>query len=210
MFAGSADVLSNASTLAELPLLRAAGVQSIAVDIMLMQDNLTSSTVYAGEDTASDASIAAYVAAVRGAGMNATLKLIVVPVNGSWIYAAPAAPPQWFASYGDWVVHYADIAAASGAARLCIGTELAHLTVHAEYGALWTDLIVRVRTAQPALELTYAALFVVEYPRVPFWQLLDAIGIDAYYAVANASMPHPPVSDMVRVRVVHAGSVVSG
>jgi hypothetical protein len=195
----SSSVLSDNATLSQLPELAAIGVQSIAVDIMLAQDNATASTVYTGRDTPSDEDIRSFILAAQAYGLAATLKLIVVPVDGSlWMYDAPADPSAWFESYGNLLVRYARLAESISVSRFCIGTELAHMTVNPMYAEFWPPLIARIRAAAPALALTYAALFTIEYPKVPFWRLLDGIGIDAYFPLANASVPHPPVADMTR------------
>jgi hypothetical protein len=123
--------------------------------------------------------------------------LLTVDDGGSWIYANPVNATAWFDSYATILLHYAQLGESAGVKTLCLGTELAHLTVHPQYAPYWKQTIAMLRSAAPSLELTYAALYAVEYPNVTFWQDLDVIGIDAYFPLATAANPSPSVSDMI-------------
>lgn len=94
-------------------------------------------------------------------------------------------PEQWrrfWREYGDWIV---DMAKASrGADAFVVGTEL-DKTLHFEQE--WRDLIARVRQVTDA-PLTYAANW-TDYHRVPFWDALDVIGIQAYFPVTEHTEP---------------------
>ena len=94
-------------------------------------------------------------------------------------------PEQWrrfWREYGDWIV---DMAKASrGADAFVVGTEL-DKTLHFEKE--WRDLIARVRQVTDA-PLTYAANW-TDYHRVPFWDALDVIGIQAYFPITQHTAP---------------------
>ncbi len=86
----------------------------------------------------------------------------------------------WFASYGTFVLHYARLAARAGAVGFSVGTELRE-TVHRT--GPWRRLIARVRETFPGW-LTYAANW-DDYARVPWWDAVDLIGVQAYFELGD-------------------------
>lgn len=89
------------------------------------------------------------------------------------------------AEYEDFILAYADLAEETGVALFCIGTELGAF-VKARPG-FWKSLIASVRKRYSG-RLTYAANW-DEYLRIPFWEDLDLIGIDAYFPLSDARNP---------------------
>ncbi len=88
-------------------------------------------------------------------------------------------------SYKSFILDYAELAEKEGIGILCIGTELETFIEHRpEY---WRELISEVRKVYKG-KLTYAANW-DEYKRVPFWDLLDYIGVDAYFPVSERKAP---------------------
>lgn len=83
---------------------------------------------------------------------------------------------EWFSSYRRFLVHHAVVAEAAGAALFCVGTELKSTEPREKD---WRDVIAAVRLATGA-PLLYAANWAVNAPRVPFWDALDAVGVDFY------------------------------
>jgi hypothetical protein len=98
---------------------------------------------------------------------------IAMPDEGSW--------RSWFASYRRFIVHHAVVAEAAGAALFCVGTELAATESRKND---WKELVAAVRLATGA-PLLYAANWAANAPRVPFWDALDAIGVDFYDPLAR-------------------------
>ncbi len=92
----------------------------------------------------------------------------------------------WFASYGAFLLHYAELAQRLGIEALAVGTEL-HRTV-AERPGDWRRLIASVRAVYGG-KLTYAANWDEEFEEVPFWDELDFIGIQAYFPLAGRERP---------------------
>ena len=88
-------------------------------------------------------------------------------------------------SYTNFIIDFAKVAEAEQVEIFCIGTELEKFIAHRpEY---WNNLIVEIRKVYKG-KLTYAANW-DEYKRVPFWDALDFIGIDAYFPVSDAKTP---------------------
>ncbi len=91
----------------------------------------------------------------------------------------------WFGGYGDFMLHYAQLAQQLGIEALSVGTEL-HGTVHRE--AEWRALIERVRGVYGG-KLTYSANWYREYAEVGFWDALDWIGLQGYFPLSDAEFP---------------------
>jgi hypothetical protein len=95
-----------------------------------------------------------------------------------------AAWDRFFDSYQRFIVHQANLAEASGARLFVVGTELDATLGHEQR---WRRIIQAVNE-QFSGELTYAANH-DNYHRVPFWDALDCIGIQAYWPVSDAPAP---------------------
>ncbi|MEP6802635.1 MAG: hypothetical protein ABJC07_11885 [Acidobacteriota bacterium] len=93
---------------------------------------------------------------------------IAMGSNEDWV--------RWFALYRRFLVHHAIVSEASGASLLCVGTEL--LKTEGRVSD-WREAIAAVRLATGA-PLTYASNWTSGALRVPFWDALDAIGVDFY------------------------------
>jgi len=82
----------------------------------------------------------------------------------------------WFRAYRRFLVHQAVLARWSGAEILSVGVELGR-TVQRE--ADWRRLIAAVRRVYDG-PLTYSANWYGDFDRVPFWDAMDYLGVDAY------------------------------
>jgi hypothetical protein len=89
---------------------------------------------------------------------------------------------RFFADYRAWITAVAG--ATRGADAFAVGTELDR-TLDDE--AAWRAVIEEVRGATDA-RLTYAANW-TDVDRVPFWDALDAVGVQAYYPLAEEGEP---------------------
>ena len=88
-------------------------------------------------------------------------------------------------SYRAFIIDYAKVAEAEKVEIFCIGTELE--TFIANRPKYWQKLIAEIQTVYKG-KLTYAANW-NEYEHVPFWGLLDFIGVDAYFPVSENKIP---------------------
>jgi hypothetical protein len=100
--------------------------------------------------------------------------------RGEIAFATEADWQRFFTSYERWIT---DVAAATAAAdAFAVGTEL-DKTLHRETD--WRRVITTVRTHSPAA-LTYAANW-TDFERVPFWDALDAVGVQAYFPLVTGT-----------------------
>jgi len=121
------------------------------------------------------------------------IKVMVKPQIWIWRgeftgYLKMNTEEEWKAledSYRSFIVTYAKLADEMNVALFCIGTELEQFIVNRP--EFWTQLISEIKEVYKG-KLTYAANW-DEYKRVPFWEKLDYIGVDAYFPVAESKTP---------------------
>jgi hypothetical protein len=164
------------------------GSDHAAVFTQWFMDSPTSSNLAPdAQRTPSDAAILHAAATARAAGMAVTIKPQIGIRTGSWIGSAhPADLDSFWADYRTMLLHYADLAEQSGAEMLVVGTEMTTLSGDASH---WRPLIAEVRDRFHG-QLTYAANY-DEFQRVPFWDALDYVGVDAYFSLADVDDPAP-------------------
>lgn len=88
-------------------------------------------------------------------------------------------------SYTSFIITYAKAAQEINAEILCIGTELEKFVM--QRPKYWQQLIKEIKKVYKG-KLTYAANW-DEFKRVPFWNQLDFIGIDAYFPLSDKKTP---------------------
>lgn len=119
------------------------------------------------------------------------MSILVVPHVAYWgspwrcraeIELDDAGRARFFADHERFLVELASCA--RGADAFAIGNELDRLVTDE---APWRRAIAAVR-ARTSAKLTYAASWST-YEDVPFWDALDAIGIDAYFPLAESEDP---------------------
>jgi hypothetical protein len=94
-------------------------------------------------------------------------------------------------SYKAYILQFAKIAEEKKVAIFCIGTEMAsHVRKRPEF---WFGMIAEIRKIYQG-KLTYAENWDT-YAKVPFWDKLDFIGIDAYFPIASGKNP-----DLARIK----------
>ena len=183
---GYDSAISNSS----LNALRSTGANYVALIVVWTLDTHTSNTVHPGKNTPTDAAVIAAINGIHARGMSVMLKLHLIygDNNGD---VEPTDPAAWFASYATMCNHYAQIAQDNGVELFCVGNELNVLDT--SHYSLWSTLISGVRAIYSG-PLTYAAPW-WSYRQVPFWGLLDYVGINAYFPLSTAQTPS--VADLV-------------
>ena len=186
----SADATSTGADQSMLNL-RVIGANTVALNVFWFQDNIGSTSITQDTTRYSITQTAARHAIqdIRARGMNVILKPQVDVRDGSWrgqINPSVANRAAWFASYGNFVNTWADVAQQEGAIGLSVGTEM-----NAVQGlnTQWQTVITDARSRFGGT-LTYSANWDA-YQSVPFWSALDSIGIDAYFPLAAINNPTP-------------------
>jgi len=93
---------------------------------------------------------------------------------------------QFEDSYSNFILTFARIADSMQVEVFCIGTEWEKFVVNRPH--YWTGLIQKVKEIYSG-KLTYAANW-DEYKKVPFWNELDYVGVDAYFPLLEDLTPN--------------------
>jgi hypothetical protein len=101
----------------------------------------------------------------------------------------PANPAAFFASYGQMVEHYADLARQHGVDLFFIGSELSETQGFTDQ---WRALAKDVRTHFPG-RIAYEVNWDV-FDRVGFWDAVDVAGLSAYFPLDDAA--HPSAAEL--------------
>jgi hypothetical protein len=168
---------THASTLASLKELKAIGGNSVAVIPFLQQEQPNSIELRMAKAVTQTQ----LLGAIRSAH-KLGLRVIVKPqilLPGSWAGAIDhpddTAWQAWFEAYQEWLLHYARLAEAEGAAILVLGTELKNAGQRPE----WVNLIGAVRQVYHG-ELSYSAHNLDGLKKFAHWHLLDSAAVTLY------------------------------
>lgn len=165
------------------------GSEWIALSFWTYQEDIHATTIpFDYGYTMTDRDIACSVQQARALGLKVCLKPVVNSRDGQWrAYigfpdgAAGASQWEaWFASYTDFICHYAELAEELGCEMLCIGCEMVRTEKHE---GRWRELIARVRAIYTG-PITYNANHGKE-EGVAWFDAVDYIGTSAYYPVAD-------------------------
>lgn len=160
--------------------LRAMGFDSLMLVLYLRMPSVNSSYVEAFEYTPTDDELRYAVSLAKKEGFRVFLRPSLI-VEGGWSgEIRPADIKSWFESYSSYLKHYASLAEELKVYCFVIGTELSSLDKEDAWRGIITDLR-RIYSGN----LSYSANFYSEV--TSFWDLMDFIGVDAYYPVENSS-----------------------
>jgi hypothetical protein len=175
------DGYGSATSKATLVRLQTLGVDAISLTPFGYQWSASSESVkLANHMGESDDRLAATTQQAHALGMRVMLKPHIWIRGGTWIgdqsLSDEAAWSRWLASYREFILHYAKLAQAEKMDAFALGTELKRASRrHPEF---WRALIAEIRAIYKG-RLTYAANW-DEAAEVPFWALLDEIGVQEY------------------------------
>lgn len=141
----------------------------------------------------------------RERGIRTLLKphIWLTDAGGAWRSDIAMASEEdwraWFDSYRRFILHYARLADELGIEGLAVGTELRSTLGREEE---WRSLIAEIRQSYGGF-LTYAANWWREVDEVPFWEQVDAIGVQGYYPLevagpgGSADSPSTPTAEQL-------------
>ncbi|MBC7549385.1 MAG: 1,4-beta-xylanase [Cellulomonas sp.] len=140
---------------------------------------------YRDEPTVTDDEIRGAVARARSLGLKVGLKPVVNVADGTWRayigffdWDVPGEPTwdEWFASYGEYVLHHARLAAELEVEMFCLGCEMVRADAQEAH---WRALVAQVRAVYPGL-ITYNCDKYQE-DHVTWWDAVDVISASGYY-----------------------------
>lgn len=143
------------------------------------QQSANASTVAPTPRSVSDADLEQAIALAHQRGLKVFLKPHLELPNPELQGRSTIRPDDraaWFASYAAFINHYAELAQRSGVEQFAVGSELGAIS---DDRPGWLGVIQQVRDRY-SRTILYSA-DPDEYARIPFWDALDMIGIDAYW-----------------------------
>lgn len=142
----------------------------------------------------------------KGLGMGVILKPQLWVGRGAWTadisFDDEAQWVAWEADYRAYLRYVAGLAAEVEADLLVVGTELGGPVRARE--AFWRGLIAEVREVYKG-RLTYAANWYDDYERVPFWDALDYVGVQAYFPLST--LEDPPLDTLKAAWTRHRAAI---
>ncbi|MEM7102613.1 MAG: hypothetical protein AAF502_05710 [Bacteroidota bacterium] len=122
-------------------------------------------------------------------GISVMVKPQVWIPRGGWVghmdFERDAEWREWEKNFEKYILAYVDIAEEEGAEMVCIGTEL-RIAVE-KRPKFWRSLIEKARERYCG-KLVYAANW-DDFDKVPFWDELDYIGVNAYFPLTDHKTP---------------------
>jgi endo-1,4-beta-mannosidase len=155
-------------------------VNWVGVNGWIFQDNIYESTIYKdNQQTPNEDSLIDTINDAHHRGIQVFLKINLDPKDGEFRgKIVPNNLNQWFSNYQAMMLEYAAIAQKTNVELFSVGCELKSLS-GIDYRSHWVTLIEAIRSVYDG-KLVYSANW-DEYSDVCFWDLMDFIGIDAYF-----------------------------
>ena len=197
--------LATADSDAMLERLANLHVTHVAIVVSWYQDSVTDGRLYPespqGGRTPVDEAIIHAINKCHALGLKVMLKPHVDVQAGDYRGEIQASE-AWFANYEPFILRYAALAKSYNVELFCVGTELAGTTL-GKWDSQWRALISQVRAAYPG-PIVYGANW-DEYKRIGFWDLVDYIGIDAYFPLTDKT--DPTTDELVAGWTKHADAI---
>lgn len=169
--------------------LAATGASHVAIVVTgYMADTSSSEVFWHDNRTPTEESLRAALGRARELGLRTVLKPHVDVLGGAYRgFIDPTDRGRWFDSYETLMLRWAEIAEQEGCESFWIGTELESMSHDL---ARWRRLITALRERFSG-SLVYAANWTdLEEPdTLALGSLVDALGVDAYFPVADVEQP---------------------
>ncbi|MEW6237055.1 MAG: hypothetical protein AB1656_16850 [Candidatus Omnitrophota bacterium] len=186
--AWSWNVLSLTKSSQSIAAMREIGVEWAALCVFWFQDNENSSVITEDPNrySASRPSTVKAIADLHAAGIKVLLKPMVGLRNGEWCGTIKPSD-AWFDAYEAYIADWAKFAADNGVEIFCIGCEFVEAARYKTWAPYWRRIADSVRAVYPG-PITYASNHGNEQ-NIYWWDAVDYIGIDAYYALSSQDNP---------------------
>jgi hypothetical protein len=174
--------------------LAATGANWVAIIVTGYQETYTSTVITRDlPKTPTDEDLTHAIAKAHDLGLRVMLKPHVDLSDDSthWrgdigvAFADEAQWQAWFVSYGEFIDHYAALAQDNKVEQFCVGTELVATSSREEN---WREVLEGVRQHFEG-SITYASNHGGEEQSITWWDAVDYIGVDAYYALSDKNDP---------------------
>lgn len=172
---------------------RATGANYVLLPVSWEQHDVHATALNPHDETVSDAALIEVIAAAHAEDLNVILMPLIELHTGAahdWRgVLRPADPAAWWGAYRAFILHYANLATASGVAMLVIGSELSSMSADV-HRSEWDGLAASVRQAYPG-QLAYGANHDALDLRGP-WDVVDVVGVSAYFPLQRDATTSTP------------------
>jgi len=164
-------------------------VESVAIIVTWYQESFDSTKIRATDRSPSDSSVRHAIRKAHEYGMKVMLKPHIDLIKDEGCtrsdigFGASGDWKKWFKSYMSFITHYARMARKENVEFFCVGTELSFASQKEDF---WRDSVIKDVRKVFKGQITYAANWDA-YKDVKFWDLVDYVGIDAYFPIARKS-----------------------
>ncbi|MGQ9478791.1 MAG: glycoside hydrolase family 113 [Thermoproteota archaeon] len=166
-----------------LYLLKLTNTEWVAVCFFWYQDSINSIRIYPYYNSPSEESLIRVIDMIHELGMKVMLKPMVDPRDGHWRGEIPPSK-EWFESYASFINRWAEFSQKHGLDILCIGCEFNANDIDE---VEWRKIVAGIRERYSG-PITYAANH-DNYKKVKWWDVLDYVGIDAYFPLTARNDP---------------------
>lgn len=179
------------------------GVNWTAIAFGALQDHPQATQInFREEPTVTDDEVRWAIAEAKSLGLKVCLKPVVNCKNGTWRAHinffdrdVPCEPKwsEWFASYNEFILHYAKIAEETGCEMFCVGCEMVMADRREQE---WRALIAEVRNVYSGI-VTYNCDKYQE-DNVRWWDAVDVISSSGYYPIDKWEQELDRIEPVVR------------
>ena len=176
----------------------ATGATDVSIVVQWSQANVASNQILPHpKETQDEGVIRAMMGRARAKGLHVLLfPILWVEQRSPGVWRGtlrPENPGLWWASYRQFILHFADLAASERADLFSVGSELGTMEPDAAH---WRALIAEVRTHFQG-RLVYSANW-DHFEAVPFWDAVDVVGLTAYHRLTEVQPPAQPAEEDLR------------
>jgi len=182
--------------------LRATGANWVAVVVTQFQVNINSTSIFPSNHTATDDELRHVIHTSHKLGLHVMLKphIDLTDDKEHWrgeigTYFTADQWQKWFESYMKFIMHYARLAEENrkgGVKMYCLSCELSVASSQEKY---WRKIASAVRSVYTGI-ITDAANWGGEEINKKWWDVVDYIGVDAYYPV-EWEVDQPSVAQII-------------
>jgi hypothetical protein len=198
---GSWDTPASAESMSTMA--DATGANWVAIAFAALQDTAQSTEIrWRDAPTVTDAEIVAEIVRAKSLGLQVCLKPVVNCADGTWRahinFFDIDVPPEpkwtdWWASYTEFITHFARLAQDTDCEMFCIGCEMVQTDRRADE---WRRLVDEVRKVYGGV-VTYNCDKYQE-DHVTWWDAVDVISASGYYPVGHWEEQLDRIESVVR------------
>jgi hypothetical protein len=163
------------------------GAGYVSLVVMWRQHDIHANDIAPSDNTIADDRLRAVIKDAHAHNLKVFLfPILEIEVRRALEWRGTLQPKDvnaWWASYENFIMHYAQLGADEKVELFAVGSELVSTEVWQDR---WTHLIRQVRKTLPNGQLLYSANW-DHFEQVTFWDLVDYVGVTAYNELTKSN-----------------------